>query len=91
MPCFSPDLTVITALAALVIPGLPFLAVMGVSAAATVPVTVVVALTLAPAVLSLVGRKLISRRAWTKAEAHNAAPGHDAEDHAREEHRSSHG
>lgn len=91
MPCFSPDLTVITALAALVIPGLPFLAVMGVSAAATVPVTVVVALTLAPAVLSLVGRKLFSRRAWTKAEAHNAAPGHDAEDHAREEHRSSHG
>ncbi|MBT2520505.1 MMPL family transporter [Arthrobacter sp. ISL-28] len=84
-------LTVIIALAALAIPGLPFLAVMGMSAAATVAVAVVVALTLTPAVLSLVGSKLISRRAWAKAEAHTAAPGHDAEDRAREEHRSSHG
>lgn len=84
-------LTVIIALAALVIPGLPFLAVMGVSAAATVAVAVVVALTLTPAVLSLVGRKLISKRAWAKAEAHNAAPEHATEDQAREEHRSSHG
>jgi putative drug exporter of the RND superfamily len=84
-------LTVIIALAALVVPGLPFLAVMGLSAAATVAVAVVVALTLTPAVLSLVGRRLISRRAWAKAEQHNAAPGHEAEDRAREEHRSSHG
>ena len=44
-------LTVIIALAALVVPGLPFLAVMGLSAAATVAVAVVVALTLTPAVL----------------------------------------
>ncbi|MDR6507375.1 MMPL family transporter [Arthrobacter oryzae] len=84
-------LTVIIALAALVVPGLPFLAVMGLSAAATVAVAVVVALTLTPAVLSLVGRKLISKRAWAKAERHNAAPGHETEDRAREEHRSSHG
>ncbi|KUM37193.1 MMPL family transporter [Arthrobacter sp. EPSL27] len=84
-------LTVIIALAALVVPGLPFLAVMGLSAAATVAVAVVVALTLTPAVLSLVGRKLISKRAWAKAEKHNAAPGHDAEDRARDEYRSSHG
>jgi RND superfamily putative drug exporter len=84
-------LTVIIALAALVVPGLPFLAVMGLSAAATVAVAVAVALTLTPAVLSLVGRKLISRRAWAKAEAHNTAPGHEAEDKAREEDRSSHG
>lgn len=84
-------LTVIIALAALVVPGLPFLAVMGLSAAATVAVAVVVALTLTPAVLSLVGRKLISKRAWAKAEQHNAAPGHDAEDRARDEYRSSHG
>jgi RND superfamily putative drug exporter len=84
-------LTVIIALAALMVPGLPFLAVMGLSAAATVAVAVAVALTLTPAVLSLVGRKLISRRAWAKAEAHNAAPGHEAEDKAREEDRSSHG
>jgi RND superfamily putative drug exporter len=84
-------LTVIIALAALVVPGLPFLAVMGLSAAATVAVAVVVALTLTPAVLSLVGRKLISKRAWAKAERHNAAPGHESQDRAREEHRSSHG
>lgn len=84
-------LTVIIALAALVVPGLPFLAVMGLSAAATVAVAVVVALTLTPAVLSLVGPKLISKRAWAKAAKHNAAPGHESEDKAREEHRSSHG
>jgi RND superfamily putative drug exporter len=84
-------LTVIIALAALVVPGLPFLAVMGLSAAATVAVAVVVALTLTPAVLSLMGRKLISKRAWAKAERHNAAPGHESQDRAREEHRSSHG
>ena len=84
-------LTVIIALAALVVPGLPFLAVMGLSAAGTVAVAVVVALTLTPAVLSLVGRKLISKRAWAKAEKHNAAPGHETEDRARDEYRSSHG
>lgn len=84
-------LTVIIALAALVVPGLPFLAVMGLSAAATVAVAVVVALTLTPAVLSLVGRKLISKRAWAKAEKHNADPDHETADRAKDEHRSSHG
>lgn len=84
-------LTVIIALAALVVPGLPFLAVMGLSAAATVAVAVVVALTLTPAVLSVVGRKLISKRAWARAERHNAAPGHESQDRANEAHRSSHG
>ena len=84
-------LTVIIALAALVVPGLPFLAVMGLSAAATVAVAVVVALTLTPAILSLVGRKLISKRAWAKAERHNADPGHDSEDRERDEYRGSHG
>ncbi|MBT2530742.1 MMPL family transporter [Arthrobacter sp. ISL-48] len=84
-------LTVIIALAALVVPGLPFLAVMGLSAAATVAVAVVVALTLTPAILSFVGRKLISKRAWAKAEKHNARPSHDEEDRAKDEYRSSHG
>jgi len=84
-------LTVIIALAALVVPGLPFLAVMGLSAAATVAVAVAVALTLTPAVLSLIGRRLISKRAWAKAEKHNAAPGHQTRDLARDEYRSSHG
>lgn len=84
-------LTVIIALAALVIPGLPFLAVMGLSAAGTVAVAVVVALTLTPAVLSLVGRTLISKRAWAKAAKHNTEPGHEVQDRARDEYRGSHG
>ncbi len=84
-------LTVIIALAALVIPGLPFLAVMGLSAAATVAVAVVVALTLTPAVLSVIGSKLISKRAWAKAAKHNAEPGHESEDRASDERRSSRG
>lgn len=84
-------LTVIIALAALVVPGLPFLAVMGVAAAATVAVAVVVALTLTPAVLALIGRRLISKRAWAKAATHNAEPGHEAADRELEEKRSSGG
>jgi RND superfamily putative drug exporter len=84
-------LTVVIALAALVVPGLPFLAVMGVSAAATVAVAVVVSLTLTPAVLSLVGRKLISKRAWAKAERHNAEPNHASADRAEDKRRSSRG
>ncbi|MFJ4227014.1 MMPL family transporter [Paenarthrobacter nicotinovorans] len=84
-------LTVIIALAALVVPGLPFLAVMGVAAAATVGVAVVVALTLTPAVLGLIGRRLISKRAWAKAASHNAEPGHEAADRERDEKRSSRG
>ncbi|MCZ9881466.1 MMPL family transporter [Arthrobacter sp. B2a2-09] len=84
-------LTVVIALAALVVPGLPFLAVMGLSAAATVAVAVVVSLTLTPAVLSLVGRKLISKRAWAKAERHNAEPDHASADRAEDQRRSSGG
>ncbi|MDQ0029182.1 MMPL family transporter [Arthrobacter bambusae] len=84
-------LTVVIALAALVVPGLPFLAVMGLSAAATVAVAVVVSLTLTPAVLSLVGRKLISKRAWAKAERHNAEPDHAFADRVEDQRRSSRG
>lgn len=84
-------LTVVIALAALVVPGLPFLAVMGLSAAATVAVAVVVSLTLTPAVLSLVGSKLISKRAWAKAERHNAEPEHASADRDEDQLRSSRG
>lgn len=84
-------LTVIIALAALVVPGLPFLAVMGLAAAGTVAVAVLVAITLTPAMLSLIGRRIISKRAWAKAEAHNAEPGHEAVDEARDRERSTHG
>ncbi|MFJ6076849.1 MMPL family transporter [Pseudarthrobacter sp. NPDC092419] len=84
-------LTVIIALAALVVPGLPFLAVMGLAAAGTVAVAVLVAITLTPAVLSLIGRRIISRRAWERAEAHNAEPGHEARDEAVDQERSNRG
>ncbi|WP_433876447.1 MMPL family transporter [Sinomonas atrocyanea] len=73
-------LTVVIALAALVVPGLPFLAVMGLSAAATVAVAVLVAITLLPAVLGFVGRRIISKRRWARAEAENARAGHQQEE-----------
>ena len=84
-------LTVIIALAALVVPGLPFLSVMGLAAAGTVAVAVLVALSLTPAMLSLIGRRIISRRAWAKAEAHNAEAGHEAADQAKDEAKSTRG
>lgn len=84
-------LTVVIALAALVVPGLPFLSVLGLAAASTVAIAVVIALTLTPAMLSLIGRKLISKRAWAKAAAHQSAHGHETADQATEEYRSSHG
>jgi RND superfamily putative drug exporter len=84
-------LTVIIALAALVVPGLPFLSVMGLAAAGTVAVAVLVALTLTPAMLSLIGRRVISKRAWAKAEAHNAEAGHERADKARDEEKSTRG
>jgi RND superfamily putative drug exporter len=84
-------LTVIIALAALVVPGLPFLSVMGLAAAGTVAVAVLVALSLTPAMLSLIGRRIISRRAWAKAKAHNAETGHEVADEARDEEKSTRG
>ena len=62
-------LTVIIALAALVVPGLPFLSVLGLSAAFTVLMAVLLAITLLPALLSLAGEKIVSKRARAKAEA----------------------
>jgi putative drug exporter of the RND superfamily len=59
-------LTVVIALAALAVPGIPFLTVMGLAGAATVAVAVVVALTLTPAMLRVIGTRLISKRAWAK-------------------------
>ncbi|WP_104091121.1 MMPL family transporter [Arthrobacter sp. GMC3] len=70
-------LTVVIALAALSVTGLPFLAVLGLAAAATVAVAVLIALTLTPAILSLMGRRVISKRTWAKNEAAHLK--HDAE------------
>lgn len=56
--------TVVVALVALVLSGIPFLAQMGLVAAGTVAASVVVTLTLTPAVLRLVGTRVLTRRAW---------------------------
>lgn len=59
-------LTVIVALAALTLTGIPFLGVMGVSAAGTVAVAVLVALTLTPAALALIGHRVLPKRTWAR-------------------------
>ncbi|WP_432546450.1 MMPL family transporter [Kineococcus sp. SYSU DK004] len=54
--------TVVIALAGLTVAGIPFLTEMGLAAAATIVVAVLVALTLVPAVLSLVGLRALPGR-----------------------------
>ncbi|WP_109473643.1 MMPL family transporter [Ornithinimicrobium cavernae] len=56
-------MTVFIALAALVVTGIPFLGVMGLVAAGTVLVAVLLAITLTPALLSLMGTRALGRRA----------------------------
>ena len=56
--------TVVIALAALVLSGISILAQMGLVAAATVAVTVLVAVTVSPAVLSLMKTRVVSRKGW---------------------------
>ena len=53
--------TVVIALGALVLSGIPILAEMGVVAAATVAVTVVVAMTVSPAILRFMGTRVVGR------------------------------
>ncbi len=55
-------LTVVIALAALSVVGIPFLTSMGLAAAGTVAVAVVIALTLLPAVFGFAGRRLVGGR-----------------------------
>jgi RND superfamily putative drug exporter len=55
-------LTVVIALAGLFVVGIPFLTQMGVAAAATIVVAVLVALTLVPAVLSYLGYRALPRK-----------------------------
>ncbi|WP_035779253.1 MMPL family transporter, partial [Arthrobacter sp. 35/47] len=72
-------ITVIIALAALAVPGLPFLTILGLSAAGTVAIAVLVALTLTPALLGVMGRRVISKRRWKTAPAVSEA---EANEHA---------
>jgi RND superfamily putative drug exporter len=55
-------LTVIIALSALAVVGIPFMTAMGLAAAGAVLTTVLVALTLLPAVLGFVGERVLGRR-----------------------------
>lgn len=65
-------LTVVIALVALLVPGLPFLSVLGLSAAATVALAVLIAVTLTPAMLSLIGTRIVSKRAQKAFDAKQA-------------------
>ena len=60
-------LTVVIALTGLVVVGIPFLTQMGVAAAATIVVAVLVAITLVPAVLGYLGRRALPREQRTAA------------------------
>lgn len=62
-------MTVIIALCGLGVAGIPFLTVMGLAAAAAVAIAVLIAITLLPAVLALLGEKLRPRRRHTPGEA----------------------
>ncbi|HWT94635.1 MAG TPA: MMPL family transporter [Solirubrobacteraceae bacterium] len=65
--------TVIVALSALSVTGIPFLAAMGLAAAATVAVAVLIAITLVPALLGFAGPRLAKGRA-ARTGARSAAP-----------------
>ncbi|PWW66781.1 MMPL family transporter [Actinokineospora spheciospongiae] len=56
-------LTVVIALAGLAVIGIPFLSQMGLAAAGTVAISVLLALTLLPALLGFAGHRLLGRRA----------------------------
>ncbi|MEV4813708.1 MMPL family transporter [Micromonospora avicenniae] len=68
--------TVVIALAGLAVVDIPFLTVMGLAAAGTVTVAVLVAITLQPALLGFAGRKVLPRRLRGTAPASDSvAPG----------------
>ncbi|KAM9866987.1 hypothetical protein ACIFOC_00308 [Leucobacter aridicollis] len=70
--------TVIVALLALNVSGIPFLGLMGTAGAVSVAVAVLIAVSLTPALLGLAGRKLLGRRARATAEAAAAAAANPA-------------
>lgn len=69
-------LTVITALLGLTIVGLPFLSAMGVSAAVGVAIAVAASLTLSPALMGFLGRRILGRR-WGLPRRRAAAGRHE--------------
>jgi RND superfamily putative drug exporter len=75
--------TVVVALSALVVSGIPILGQMGLVAAGAVVSGVVMAITLAPALLGIIGRRVLSKRAWRRAES--PQEGMDVDDRPGEE------
>jgi putative drug exporter of the RND superfamily len=72
-------ITVVIALAGLSVAGIPFLTEMGLAAAATIVVAVLVAITLVPAVLGFMGRRALPRRLRRTLPSGGSAPaGHAA-------------
>ncbi|MFG1775612.1 MMPL family transporter [Micromonospora sp. NPDC049051] len=65
--------TVVIALAGLAVVNIPFLTVMGLAAAATVTVAVLVAITLQPALLGFAGRRVLPRKLRTTVPAGDGA------------------
>ncbi|KAB1657484.1 MMPL family transporter [Pseudoclavibacter sp. CFCC 11306] len=78
-------LTVVIALAALAVPGLPFLTVMGLAGAGTIIVAVLVALTLTPAMLGFVGMRILSRRERRALQSSGVDPAAETADAAAEQ------
>lgn len=68
--------TVIVALVALNMTGIPFLGLMGSVGAACVAIAVLVAITLTPAILGLAGGRIVSKRAREKVAKQDAAEAH---------------
>lgn len=71
--------TVVVALAALTLVNIPFLGIMGLAAAGTVAAAVLVALTLTPALLGLMGTRVLSRRARRRLAAEHEREESEAE------------
>ncbi|MGW1202611.1 MMPL family transporter [Streptomyces cyaneofuscatus] len=67
--------TVVIALAALAITGIPFLTIMGLAGAGTVLIAVLVAISLLPAVLGVFGERMRPRRPQRKSKRKNRAAG----------------
>ncbi|TKG69279.1 MMPL family transporter [Prauserella endophytica] len=67
-------ITVVIALAGLAVAGIPFLTQMGIAAAATIVVAVLVAITLVPAVLSYLGHRALPRKQRSAAAERAEAP-----------------
>ncbi|WP_433312507.1 MMPL family transporter [Micromonospora sp. CA-269861] len=72
--------TVVIALAGLAVVDIPFLTVMGLAAAGTVTVAVLVAITLQPALLGFAGRRVLPRRLRTVPTADGTAADEDDSD-----------